>query len=270
MIRKIGLYIVLVAGAVLFAYPFLWMVGTSLTPEMEIGGLNIVPERPTFENFRLVFDRIPIGRSLLVSLFVACTVTTSVLVLTSMAGYSLAKLRWQGRDMVFGLILFTMMVPFMILLIPLYTLIVGLGWSDSPAALIIPFMVNATAILILRQSFLSIPQDLLDAARIDGCSELRILFRVVWPLSVPALVTVGLLTFVGNWNEVLWPLLVIRSENWMTMPQMVTLFAVGGGADGRFGPQLAAALMLAAPVLVAYLFFQRHFIDSMAASGLKG
>jgi multiple sugar transport system permease protein len=162
------------------------------------------------------------------------------------------------------------MVPFLILLIPLYTLVVSLGWTDSLAALIIPFMMSATGVLILRQSFLSIPKDLLDAARVDGCGEFRILFRIVWPLSVPALITVALLTFVGNWNEVLWPLIVVRNEQWMTMPQMVTLFAVGGGADGRFGPQLAAALLLALPVLGAYLFFQRHFIESMTATGLKG
>jgi multiple sugar transport system permease protein len=263
-------FIALLLGAVVFAYPFLWMVGTTFTPEFEIGGLNIFPSSPTLENYRLVFASIPIGRSFFVSLIVATSVTSSVLVFTSMAAYSLSKLRWRGRDAVFSAILFTMMVPFLILLIPLYTLVVTLGWTDSLAALVIPFMMSATGVLILRQSFLSIPQDLLDAARVDGCGEFRILFRIIWPLSVPALITVALLTFVGNWNEVLWPLIVVRDEQWMTMPQMVTLFAVGGGADGRFGPQLAAALLLALPVLGAYLFFQRHFIESMTATGLKG
>src|SRR5690606_3934704 len=160
--------------------------------------------------------------------------------------------------------------PFMVMLIPLYTLVVRLGWTDSLVGVVVPFMMNATAVLILRQSFLSIPRDLLDAARIDGCGEGRILFTVVWPLSVPALVTAGIIVFIGTWNEVLWPLIVIREEQWMTMPQMVTLFAVGGGADARLGPQLAAAVLLALPVVVAYLFFQRHFISSLAATGLKG
>jgi multiple sugar transport system permease protein len=268
--RRILLYGMLTAGGVVFAYPFIWMIGASFSPEMEIGGLNPFPSRFTFENFSFVFERIRIGRSFLVSLFVAVSVTASVVVFTSMAGYALSKLTWFGRDAVFAMILFTMMVPFLILLIPLYTLVVKLGWTDSPMALIVPFMMNATGVLIMRQSFVSIPNDLLDAARIDGCGEMRILFRIVWPVSVPALITVALLTFLGNWNEVLWPLIVVRTEAWMTMPQMVTLFAVGGGADGRFGPQLAAALLLAVPVTVAYLIFQRHFIQSMVSSGLKG
>jgi multiple sugar transport system permease protein len=163
-----------------------------------------------------------------------------------------------------------MMVPFLVMLIPLYTLVVGFGWTDSPVGLIVPFMMNATAVLILRQSFVTIPRDITDAARIDGCGEGRILFSVVWPLSIPALVTAGIIVFIGSWNEVLWPLVVVRSEDWMTMPQMVTLFAVGGGAEGKLGPQLAAALLLGVPVIGAYLFFQRHFISSLASTGLKG
>ena len=170
----------------------------------------------------------------------------------------------------FNLILFTMMVPFLVMLIPLYTLVVRFGWTDSLVGLIVPFMMSATAVLILRQHFLTIPQDLIDAARIDGCSDWRILFTVVWPLSVPALVTAGIIVFVGSWNEVLWPLVVVRQEEWMTMPQMVTLFAVGGGAEAKLGPQLAAALLLALPIVVAYLIFQRHFITSLASTGLKG
>jgi multiple sugar transport system permease protein len=131
-------------------------------------------------------------------------------------------------------------------------------------------MMNATAVLILRQSFLTVPTDLIDSARIDGCGELRILFRIVWPLSLPALVTAGIIVFIGSWNEVLWPLVVIRNEEMMTMPQMVALFAVGGGAEGLVGPQLAAAMLLALPVIIGYLFFQRHFIQSLATTGLKG
>ncbi len=268
--KKTVAYSALVLGLVVFAYPFVWMVMASLKPELEIGDLALLPSRWTVENYTLVFESIPLGRAFLNSVLVVAAVTASVLVFGSMAGYALAKLRWRGREAVFNLILFTMMVPFLVMLIPLYTLIVRFGWTDSLLGLIIPFMMSATAVLILRQSFLAIPQDILDAARIDGCGEGRILFTIVWPLSIPALVTAGIITFVGNWNEVLWPLVVIRQEAWMTMPQMVTLFAVGGGANARLGPQLAAALLLALPVVVAYLFFQRHFISSLASTGLKG
>lgn len=267
--KKIPIYIALVIGAVVFVYPFLWMLFATLKPELEIDRLALFPEIWTVDSYRLVFTAIPIERSFLNSLVVAVCVTASALVVGSMASYALAKLKWRGRNTVFNLILFTMMVPFLVMLIPLYTLVVKFGWTDSLVGLIVPFMMNATAVLILRQSFVTIPQDLLDAARIDGCSEWRILFRIVWPLSVPALVTAGIIVFIGNWNEVLWPLVVIRREEWMTMPQMVALFAVGGGSEGLLGPRLAAALLLGIPVILAYVLFQRHFIQSLATTGLK-
>lgn len=269
-LQKAFAYLALTVGTVIFAYPFLWMLLASFKPEMELARIDPFPTRWTLESFELVFENIPIIRSFVNSVIVVVIVTASALAFGSMAGYSLAKLRWRGRETVFSLILFTMMVPFLVLLIPLYTLVVSFGWTDSLAGLAIPFMMNATAVLILRQSFLAVPTDLLDAARIDGCGELRILFTVVWPLSLPALVTAGIIVFIGNWNEVLWPLVVVRSEEWMTMPQVVALFGVGGGAEAKLGPQLAAALLLGLPVIVAYLFFQRHFISSLASTGLKG
>lgn len=268
--KKTFVYAALVLGVLVFGYPFVWMTAATFKPELEIGDLSLIPSEWTTESYRLVFDSIPIGRAFLNSVVVVTAVTTSVLVFGSMIGYALAKLRWKGRELVFTLILLTLMVPFLVLLIPLYTLIVGFGWTDSLLGLIVPFMMNATAVLILRQSFLTIPSELLDAARVDGCTEWRILFTLVWPLSLPALVTAGIIVFVATWNEVLWPLIVIRQEAWMTMPQMVALFAVGGGAFSRLGPQLAAALLLALPVVVAYLFFQRHFISSLASTGVKG
>ncbi len=268
--RKALIYLALSAGAVVFAYPFVWMVLATFKPEAEIGNLSLLPSVWTLESYRLVFETIPIVRAFLNSLVVAAVVIASVLVFGSATAYSLAKLRWKGRDTVFNLMLFTMMVPFMVMLIPLYTMIVEFGWTDSLIGLIVPFMMNATAVLILRQSFVTLPTDILDAARIDGCGEWRILFTIVWPLSIPALVTAGIIVFIGNWNEVLWPLMVIRNEDWMTMPQMVALFTVGGGAQARLGPQLAAAVLLALPIAAVYLVFQRHFIASLASTGVKG
>jgi multiple sugar transport system permease protein len=267
---KILLYVILTFGALVFAYPFVWMALATLKPEVELSDLTVWPRAWSIESYELVFRNIPIERSFVNSLVVAVGVTGSALLFGSMAAYSLSKLTWKGRDSVFNLILFTMMVPFLVLLIPLYTLVVRLGWTDSLVGLIVPFMMNATVVLILRQSFLSVPDDLLDAARIDGSSEWRILFGIVWPLSVPALVTAGIIVFIGNWNEVLWPLIVIRQEDWMTMPQMVTLFSVGGGAEGKLGPRLASAFLLAVPVILAYLLFQKRFISSLASTGLKG
>jgi ABC-type glycerol-3-phosphate transport system permease component len=122
---------------------------------------------------------------------------------------------------------------------------------------------------MFRQVFQTIPQDLIDAARIDGCGELRIIFQILWPNIMPSLVTVGIITFMATWNEVLWPLIVIRDENLMTMPQLVTLFAVGGRAESQLGVKLASATILAFPIVIAYLFFQKYFIQSMASTGMK-
>jgi ABC-type glycerol-3-phosphate transport system permease component len=253
----------------MFIYPFYWMIGASLVPENEIGKFTLLPSSFTLKSYILMFAKIPIGRAFINSLIVSFSVTTGVLVFSSMVGYSLSRLQFRGRNLIFYMIIFTMTLPFQITLIPQYILIVKFGWVDSYLALIIPYFMNALGIILFRQHFLSIPQDLIDAARIDGCGELQILFRVLWPNSVPALLTVGILTFMATWNEVLWPLIVIRSEELMTMPQLVTLFAVGGRAEAQLGAKLAAATMLALPVLIVYTFFQRYFIQSIASSGLK-
>lgn len=267
--KKTGLYLSLFIGAVVFTYPFIWMIFSTFKPDGEIGSIALLPIEWTVRNYEMVFNRIPIGKGFFNSLIVTSVVTVSVVIFGSITGYSLSRLKWKGRDTLFSISLLTMMVPFQITLIPTYILIVKFGLTDNLAGLIIPTMVTAFSILLFRQSFLTIPQDLIDAARLDGCSELGILFRMILPLSKPAVVTVAILTFVANWNEVLWPLIVIREQDLMTMPQMVALFAVGGGADASVGAQLASALLLALPVIIAYLIFQRHFIESLASTGLK-
>lgn len=267
--KKLSFYLLLIVWTVLFIYPFLWMISATIRPEYEIGGLNIIPSQLTFYSYLQVFEKIPILRAFLNSLFVALTVTAGVLVFCSMIGYALSRLRFRGRDFIFYIVLFTMMIPFQIILIPLYILMVKFGWVNSYLSLIVPWLVSALGIVLFRQYFQSIPQDVIDAARIDGCNEFQIIFRIIWPISVPTLITVGILTFMTTWNEVLWPLIVIRERDLMTMPQLVTIFAVGGQAESQLGVQLAAATLLALPVIIAYAFFQKYFIESMATSGLK-
>mgnify|MGYP003564274432 CR=1 FL=1 len=143
---------------------------------------------------------------------------------------------------------------------------VRFGWVDTYLALIVPYFINTLSIIMFRQYFKTLPQSLLDAAKIDGCNELQIIFRILWPNSVPALVTIGIITFMAFWNEVLWPLIVVRNESLMTMPQLVTLFAVGGRVESQLGVKLASAVMLALPIVLAYIFFQKYFIQSMASS----
>jgi multiple sugar transport system permease protein len=263
-------YGLLVAGLVVFGYPFVWMLAGSLKPELEIGNLKLWSALLSFNSYRQVITKIPVGRAFLNSLFVSFTVTTLVVVLGSMSGYALAKLRFFGKGLLYLLILFTMVIPFQITLIPQYVLMVKLGWTDTYLSLIIPSMMSGLSIILFRQFFMSVPQALIDAARIDGCSELRILFRLIWPLSRPVIITVAILTFMASWNDVLWPLIVVRDRALMTMPQLVTIFVIGGEAETQLGSLLAAATLLALPVIVAYAFFQRYFIESMASSGIKG
>lgn len=267
--KKIIMYILLVVAAIAFLYPFIWMVSASLSEERSIAHITFFPVNFTFSHYTKLFETITIGRSLLNSVFVSALVTGGVLVFGSMVGYALARHRFRGRNLIFYLIIFTMTLPFQLTLIPNYILMVKFGWTNTFLALIVPGMLNAFAILLFRQHFLSIPQDLIDAARIDGCNEMRILFQVLWPVSVPTLITVGIITFMTTWNDVLWPIIVIRDEKLMTMPQLVTLFAVGGRSFGQIGMKLASATLLAMPIIIAYLIFQKYFIESMAASGQK-
>ena len=268
--KRIAFYIFLIAWTIIFIYPFLWMLSATLRPEAEIGGFGIIPSKISLDSYTRVFDKIPIVRAFINSLFVASSITVGVILFGSMIGYALSRLQFRGRSLIFAIIIFTMTLPFQITLIPQYILMVKFHWTETYLALIIPYFINAFAIILFRQHFLTIPQDLIDAARIDGCSEPYILFRVFWPLSIPAIITVGIITFMTAWNEVLWPLIVIHERDLMTMPQLVTIFVVGGQAEGLMGVKLAAAMMLAMPIIVAYSVFQRYFIESMATSGLKG
>jgi multiple sugar transport system permease protein len=263
------MYVALTLAALTFIYPFVWMMGASMAPQHEVGNMILWPAHPSFENFKLMIERIPIGRSLINSLLVAFFTTSLVMITGSTVGYALARMNFKGRQLIFYVIVFTMSLPFQVTLIPNYITMVNLHLVDSFFALVVPFAVSAFAVLMFRQAFQGLPQALIDAARLDGCTELGIIFRVLWPNIKPTLVTVAILTFIGSWNEVLWPLIVIRNEKLMTMPQLVTLFATGGRADNMLGVKIAAAVLLALPVMIAFLFFQKHFIQSMASTGLK-
>ena len=268
-LRRVALYAGLTIAALTFIYPFLWMTSSTFTPRAEFGSLRLIPAHPTLDNYRTMWERAPFGRALLNSTFVATTITLSVLIFGSMTAYAMARLRFRGSKALSAVTLAVLLVPGQLTLIPLYTLIVQLGWIDTYPALIAPYLFNATAILMMRQFFLQIPQSLIDAARMDGMSELRILFTIFWPLSKPVLSIVAIFTFMGSWNEVLWPLLVVREQHLMTLPQLLTVFALGGGA-GSVGVSLASAMVLVVPVVIAYMFLQRNFIESMAGAGIKG
>lgn len=262
-------YTLLFMGALTFLYPFVWMLSATVKPVSEIFSLSPIPSRVTFEWYGLMLSKIPAFRGLLNSLIVSAAIASSQVIFGSMVGFSLARYRFPGRDFVFGIVLFSMVIPAQLTLIPLYLLITKLGWLDTYWALIVPGMVGGFSIFLFRQFFLTIPQDLIDAARLDGLSDFSILFRIMYPLSKPAIITVAMFSFMGSWNDVLWPIVVIRKWDMMTLPQLITLFQVGGMAGGQVAVQLASTTIMVVPVLIAYLFFQRYFIEGMATSGLK-
>ena len=270
MMRRSAGYLALGLGAIVFLYPLVWMALLSLKPQAEAGTLAQWSGRFTLANYAAVLAAIPIGRALANSLFVATTTTVSVIVFSALTGYALARLHFAGRDAIFALVLATMAIPFQLTLIPLYELIVRFGWTDTYWALIAPNAVTALGILIFRQTFMTLPEELIEAARMEGASELHVLLRVFLPVSLPAVVTVGILTFMNSWNDVLWPIIVIRKQTMMTLPQLVVAFSTGGQADGLPGQQFAAAMFVIVPILAAYAVFQRYFIESLATSGIKG
>ena len=268
--RQALFYGLLILGALSFLLPFFYMVSTSIKGPQELFNTNLIPRNPTLEHYRAVFTQIPIGRALFNSAFVYGLQTASVLVFSSIVGYALSRLQFFGRDFIFNIILLTMMIPGQLLLIPLYLLIVRFGWTDSYQALIVPGMISAFGIFMFRQHFKTIPQDLLDAARVDGASDLTILFRIIWPLSTAVIITVGIFTFMGGWNDFLWPTIVNRDLQYQTLTQMVTLYGIGGQAGGQVGSVMAATLLAVLPMIIVYLVFQRYYLEGITSSGVKG
>jgi multiple sugar transport system permease protein len=263
-------FVFLAIFAMIFLYPFLWMLSGSLKPDFDVMNLSLYSSHFTSSNYSLVFDRIPIIRAFFNSLIVAVAVTMSVVVFGAIVGYSLAKIKWKGARYLTVFLLFTMTIPFQLTLIPLYTMIVKFRLTDNLLGLILPNMMTAVSIIMFRQFFVSLPDSLIEAARIDGCSELKLIFKIVVPLSKPAVLTVAIITFLTSWNDVLWPLIVIRDRNLMTLPQLITVFVLGGEAESHLGAELAASTLLAIPILLLYSFFQRYFIQSFISSGVKG
>ncbi len=267
--------VVLGIGAVAFLFPFYYMVVGSLqrTPDQTLSGLVPDPGNLTLENFAAVNSRISLLTGLLNSgLFTGgvllCTVVFGVLV-----GYALAVLEWRGRGATFALVLLVQVIPFQLLQIPLYVLIArDYGLADNLLGMILPFAINSTAVIVFRQYFLQVPREMFEAARIDGAREVRLLWSVAIPLVRPAMVTALLLTFIGPWNEFLWPFLITKQAD--KQPLAVSLAnyisAVASSTANPFGAVTAGALVLAVPVIVLFIVFQRYFVSSDIGSGVKG
>jgi multiple sugar transport system permease protein len=267
--------VVLGIGAVAFLFPFYYMVIGSLQrkPDQTLSGLIPDPSNLTLDNFAAVNSRISLLSGLLNSGLFTGGVLVCTLVFGVLVGYALAVLEWRGRNAVFALALLVQVIPFQLLQIPLYVLVArNYGLADNVLGMILPFAINSTAVILFRQYFLQVPRELFEAARIDGARELRLLWSVAIPLVRPALVTGVLLTFIGPWNEFLWPFLITKQAD--RQPLAVSLAnyitSVASSTANPFGAVTAGALVLAVPVVVLFIVFQRYFVSSDLGSGVKG
>jgi multiple sugar transport system permease protein len=268
-------YVVLFIGALVFLFPFYYMVIGSLqtTPDPTVAGAFPNPGNLTLENYAAINGRIDLLQGLVNSGIFAGGVILCTVVFGVLVGYALAQLEWRGRGVTFALVLLVQVVPFQLLMIPLYVMIArDYGLADNYLGMILPFAINSTAVLIFRQYFLQVPKSLFDAARIDGAGELKILRSIALPLVRPALLTVVLLTFIGPWNEFLWPFLITKEASLQPLAVSLAnyLSNVAATAANPFGAILAGACVLAAPAVVLFILFQRHFVSSDIGSGVKG
>jgi multiple sugar transport system permease protein len=263
------LHMVLLAFGLIMVFPLIWMVFSSFKPSLEVIDVefHLWPKTWTLRNYQRVFAEVPMGRGYINSLVVASCVTFLVLLSATTAGYLFSKLRFKGREALFFLVLASVMVPPQIVLIPLYFLMSKLRWVNTYQGLIFPFAMNAFGIFLMRQSMYGIPNDLLEAARMDGASDFRIYFSVILPLVRSSIAVLGILIFLWTWDELLWPLVMTTGNEMKTLPLLMTHFSQ---AEQKFpGESLAGATLVIGPVLVVYAFFQRHFVRGLSMTGLK-
>lgn len=263
-------YALLLLLALVFAFPFLWMVGSAFKPSDEIFLFppNLIPSEPVLENFRDVFKQAPFGRYMWNTFFVAGTVTVVALLFHSMCGYSLARLRYPGRNLIFIGILSTLMIPFYTILIPLTLLVKWLGWLNTYWALIVPAIPHAFGIFWMRQFFQGLPQELEDAARVDGASHARVFFSIALPLARPILAAMAVFFFLANWDSFLWPLVAANKES-MRMVQ-VGISSFVGEHGSAWNLIMAGSVVAVIPTLVLFFSLQRFIVRSIKMTGLKG
>ncbi|MDW6024388.1 carbohydrate ABC transporter permease [Mesorhizobium sp. BAC0120] len=259
--------------AVASAFPLVWMVLSSLKTTAETMQVPPVwlPRTPNLEAYEKVAGVVNVGRSMWNSLIIASITTAGILLTSMMAGYAFAKYRFRGRTLLFSVLIATMFLPPIVTLIPLYRMVGSMGLSTSLAGVILPNLANAFGIFLMRQFIAGVPDDLIDAARVDGASELLILFKIVMPSIAPAIAALALFAFVYHWNSYLWPLTVLQgnSENYPIVISLSRLLSYNRGAMNT-GLVMAGATLAVLPPLILFVFLQKFFVDSIVGSGVKG
>jgi putative chitobiose transport system permease protein len=270
-LRLLLTYSLLIIIAIVMLLPLLWLMSTAIkAPSENIFQFppRLLPEHPTLQNFVRVWQSQPFGRYFANSLLVSVLTVGLNLVFCSLAAYPLARLNFVGKDWIFTAVISTIMIPFQIVMIPLYILTVQLGLKNSYLGVIFPAIASAFGIFLLRQAFLTVPKDLEEAARMDGCSELEIWWHVMLPSVRPALVTLTIFVFIGAWSDFLWPLLVLDDPNFYTLPLGVSKLAGTFSLDWRL--IAAGSVISILPILLFFLVMQRYIVPSEVGSGVKG
>lgn len=269
-LTRLLLYSLLVLGAVMALLPMVWMVSASLMPSGEASTYppKFFPSRVTFDHYMDLFTRLNLGRYLLNSAFVAIVVTLTSLVINAMAGYAFAKLRFRGRDRLFRALSTGLVLPVQVAMLPLFLLLKNLGMINTYWGVIIPGLASIFGIFLVRQYALAIPDEMLDAARVDGASEFRIFWSIVVPGIVPILATLAIWTFLATWNDFMWPLIVLSDESRYTLP--VALANLAGEHVQDTELMMAGSVITVVPVMLVFLFLQRYYIQGVMAGSVKG
>ncbi|MFD1990296.1 carbohydrate ABC transporter permease [Paenibacillus nicotianae] len=259
----------LIVTAVAMMVPYLWMVVSSFKSNMDImsGQGSFFPNHPTLEGYFTVFEDAPFVKWMWNSAISAVIITIITLFTSALAGYVFAKHQFKGKRILFILILATMMIPFQVIMIPTYLITARLGLIDHLAAIILPNLVSSYGVFLAKQFIEDIPQDLLDAARIDGAGELRLMIRIIAPLILPMLSALGIFTFMNAWNNYLWPLIVLNDTDHMTVPLALVYF--NGTHVINYNVVMSAAVLITLPVMVVFLIFQKQFIKGLTMTGMK-
>lgn len=264
------LYALLVIGAALALLPMVWMVSASLMPSGEASSFppHFFPSRPTLEHYTDLFTRLNLGRYLLNSAFVALVVTSASLIINAMAGYAFAKLRFRGRDRLFRVLSTGLVLPVQVAMLPLFLLLKNMGLINTYWGVIIPGLASIFGIFLVRQYALAIPDEMLDAARVDGASEFRIFLSIVVPGIMPILATLSIWTFLATWNDFMWPLIVLSDASHYTLP--VALANLSGEHVQDTELMMAGSVLTVIPVMLVFLFLQRYYIQGVMAGSVKG
>jgi len=269
LFKKIMFYLLLTLLALIFLYPFIFMVATSLksSPEVFQNIMSLVGEKLHFENYLIVLKTVNMGKYMLNTALVTICVTIGQIVTSLLGGYAFARIRFPGRDFIFKLYLGTMMIPFTAIMIPMYKMMLTIGWVDKLVSLIIPWLFTAYGTFLMRQFFLGIPKELEEAALMDGANRFTILWKIFVPLSKPAIATQFTISFLYAWNSFIWPLIVIQSKSNYVVTQ--GLADIQGGYHANPPLVLAGATLVIIPTVIVFLFAQKHFIQGISTTGMK-